>query len=506
LSRKQRREFLKFLGAAGVAALPSVLLGREWGIQEAYAAATLQKAYLNKYAGVMRASYIIFIDPNDTVNPYKAKNNDGAIEFQGPDAASVIQQAINALPNGGLIYIKRGSYIISTSIILSPYIHVVGEGKDLTILKLANGVNAPIFKTLTNQLYWMSPVIRDMTLDGNKANNTAGNIIEIWNSMHGELTGLNINSAAQSGIWVQGTSSSLYGLGLRIVNVNIEACGRDAIEVGTGGWFFDLFITNSNFGNCGRNGLTLPEGSVVSNCHIWSNGGNGIEIFQQKRGLITNCVIEKNTGQGIHLYAAEHWKISNCHIYNNAHGIMLEAGCYHNVIVGNEFFNNRAYGIYEDASNLQTIVGNRFAGNTSGTYRRGGDLTLVKDNQGHDTQNFRYSSNIPIGVNGAYGSVLEANPYNAVVSGRVGLPRVKITWGGTFGAGETVTVKVAAVYTDGTSAFVEKSATAPGSLWLTDDDIFSLIALLKDIYKLQFSAKTNLASTSATVLVQAYGN
>jgi parallel beta-helix repeat protein len=178
---------------------------------------------------------------------------------------------------------------------------------------------------------------------------------------------------------------------------------------------------------------------------------------------------------------------------------------YHNVIHGNELFYNRAYGVYEDGSDWQTIVGNRFVNNTSGAYRRGGDHTLVKDNQGAYTENFKITSGITVGLNDTYGPVWEANPYNSVLSGRIALPRVKIEWGGTFGSGETVTVKVAAVYTDGSSAYLEKSATATGSLWLGDDDIYSLITLGKDIYKLQFSAKTNLSSTSATVRVYTYG-
>jgi len=458
---------------------------------------------LDRKRFVGEPSIIVFKDKNGDV--YALDTTTKNIINQGTDASTVIQQANNALSEGGLIFIKRGFYTISDAITLSPYVHVVGEGKHLTILKLGNGVNKPIFKTYNDRLYWMCPVIRDMTLDGNKANNSDGNVIEIWNSMHGELTSLYIASAAKSGVWVQGVSNSLYGLGLRIVNLDIEECGRDAIELGAGGWFFDLFITNSNFGKCGRNGLVLPEGSVVSNCHVWSNGANGIEIYQQKRGLITNCVIENNTGQGIHMYGSEHWKISNCHIYYNGHGIMLEGGCYHNVIHGNELFYNRAYGVYEDGSDWQTIVGNHFVNNTSGAYRRGGEHTLVKDNQGCYTENFKISSGITVGLNNTYGPVWEASPYNSVLSGRIAFPRVKIEWGGTFGSGETVTVKVVAVYTDGSSAYIEKSATATGSLWLSDDDIYSLLTLGKDIYKLQFSAKSNLSSTSVTVTVYTYG-
>jgi hypothetical protein len=108
---------------------------------------------------------------------------------------------------------------------------------------------------------------------------------------------------------------------------------------------------------------------------------------------------------------------------------------------------------------------------------------------------------VPIGLNDNYG-----NP--AVVTSPKGYfinPRVKITWGGTFGTGETVTVAVIFYYNDGTYAGIEKSATAPGSMWLTDDDYLALVTQGEDITQLRFHAKTNLASTSVTVTIDCYG-
>jgi hypothetical protein len=127
---------------------------------------------------------------------------------------------------------------------------------------------------------------------------------------------------------------------------------------------------------------------------------------------------------------------------------------------------------------------------------------VVKDNYGFDVESFKSAGlSISIGVNGAYGSAKEIFSRSGVIT----YPRVKITWGGTFGTGETVTVKVEAVYSDNTTAYVEKSATSTGSLWLTDDDILSLITQGKDIVKLNVYAKSSAASTSVTVTVDAYG-
>ena len=60
------------------------------------------------------ASYIVFVDSADG-NKIKAKNGTtGKIEYSGTDGATVIQSAINALPNsGGAIVLRAGTYNLS---------------------------------------------------------------------------------------------------------------------------------------------------------------------------------------------------------------------------------------------------------------------------------------------------------------------------------------------------------------------------------------------------------
>lgn len=68
---------------------------------------------------VIPASYIIYID-SDT-NTIKAKNGTtGAIDYSGSDAATVIQDTLNALTSGGSVFIRKASsqYSINQSISL----------------------------------------------------------------------------------------------------------------------------------------------------------------------------------------------------------------------------------------------------------------------------------------------------------------------------------------------------------------------------------------------------
>jgi hypothetical protein len=182
------------------------------------------------------------------------------------------------------------------------------------------------------------------------------------------------------------------------------------------------------------------------------------------------------------------------------------------LIIGNVAVNNaQGYGFYMVGygSGIQftriRILDNLAYGNGAGDwYIATGYFSdyVIKNNKGYDTENFKATGvSVTVGTGGVYGSAKTITSPSGVIT----YPRVKITWGGTFGTGETVTVKVEAVYSDGTTAYVEKSATATGSLWLTDDDVLALITQGKDIVNLNIYAKTNLSSTTVTVTVDAYG-
>jgi hypothetical protein len=173
------------------------------------------------------------------------------------------------------------------------------------------------------------------------------------------------------------------------------------------------------------------------------------------------------------------------------------------VKVNNVIFDNLSGGIDEgfhsDYNQFSNLI---FRNVTTPIVNKVGEHTWIYKCIGYDTENFKVANkSVTIGLNGSYG------PPTVITSrsGRISYPRVKITWGGTFQSTETVTVKVEAVYTNGSTAYTECPATATGSFWLTDDNINQLITDGKDIVKLNIYAKTNKASTSVTVTIDSYG-
>ena len=78
---------------------------------------------LPPYEKAETASYVIYKQGNVI---YAKNGETGAVEFSGTDAATVIQQAIDALTSGGKIFIKAGTYTLTNSLTLKPGVSIEG--------------------------------------------------------------------------------------------------------------------------------------------------------------------------------------------------------------------------------------------------------------------------------------------------------------------------------------------------------------------------------------------
>jgi len=110
--------------------------------------------------------------------------------------------------------------------------------------------------------------------------------------------------------------------------------------------------------------------------------------------------------------------------------------------------------------------------------------------------------NVPVGTNNTYGQPVTIVTYDMFYV-TVPAPRIKITWGGTFVSGETVTVKIIFNYIDGQQLSITKSATAPGSYWLTYDDLLNLYNYFNILESIVVQAMSSAPSTQVTVTIDA---
>lgn len=79
-----------------------------------------------------------------------------------------------------------------------------------------------------------------------------------------------------------------------------------------------------------------------------------------------------------------------------------------------------------------------------------------------------------------------------------------VVFGGTFGT-ETVTVDITVTYSDDLTSTITKTATAIGTVSLSNSDIFSLVKDNVYIKKMAFKSKSSIASTTATTTLNYYG-
>jgi hypothetical protein len=109
---------------------------------------------------------------------------------------------------------------------------------------------------------------------------------------------------------------------------------------------------------------------------------------------------------------------------------------------------------------------------------------------------------VPVGLSGQYGSTtnIQIRPLTIATF------NAKIQVQGSFASNETVTVRFRLEFVDNViSGSVEKSFTNSTTLWLSDDDILTLLPSESVIWAILVDAKASSATTDAAVQVSVTG-
>jgi hypothetical protein len=106
------------------------------------------------------------------------------------------------------------------------------------------------------------------------------------------------------------------------------------------------------------------------------------------------------------------------------------------------------------------------------------------------------------GTGGAYGTAVALKP--GTKRGVVPLS-ASLTWGGTFGTGETVTIRLTAKFSDNTTASITRSATATGTVLLNPADLKDLFKDGVYITEIDVDSSSSASSTSVTTSATIYG-
>jgi len=265
-------------------------------------------------------SYVIY---TDGTYYYSENGTTGALAFGGPNnlpggtvsgtnAAAVIQASINALPaEGGRIFVKVGTYEISTTISLRRYLFLEGENIRETIFRAADGLNADVmeYNQTTTGGSWI--YLAYFTIDGNKTAQTSGHGFHTYGT---ELQAdimmerLFFWRCKEKGLYIEygwGThmrdclSETNDGIGFHIKSIETYMSG--CFAYGNGGDGYELTYTRFNVVNCqsttntGR-GFRFVEfdDSTASNLYVYNNTGNQIQINACNNSMFSNIVVDAN--------------------------------------------------------------------------------------------------------------------------------------------------------------------------------------------------------------------
>jgi len=353
---------------------------------------------LTGYGLVKPASYII----DKSGDTYRALNGTtGKIDYSGTDAASVIQLAINALgTTGGKIFIRAGTYLISSPISIS--VPLTMEGETGTILKSSGDNSILRINVGFNGLNSAQTIIilNNLAFDGSLISTSTTPIINIENDMNTVsriLRFLNLKFySGQRGIaytnqtykWIAGGS----------VFQNLQFHNMKASSLCINGAVYDLFLNNIFiyssdqdpsesyvYLNCIKDGAVENSGFTVQGLTIIGKQGTAITNAMEVQAnvvRISNLEIDVVSGNGLF--------INGTHIYMESFDVTAATG--NGISINNSWVslcngritNNQQHGVYVSSGSYLQIFNVNFKDNGQAADSAYDDIH-INDNAGANT-------------------------------------------------------------------------------------------------------------------------
>lgn len=342
------------------------------------------------------------------------------------DDTAAVQAAINA---GGTTYFPAGTYVC-TKLQLKLGTVLTGVGRSgyipspagqVATIKLKDGTNDHLING-ADQI--SNVIIRQLNFDGNKANNTTGNIINLE------------TGSAQDTAWhiydCFLDNAALDGIGI--------ASGRQAVKVNRT-WIMrsanngvtlngaDGGLESVLIGLSGANGVYAGAWvQHISDCDIWSSGANGVLTDNAHMVSLTNCGIDRHQQSGVRVNTGGSVAITNCMFHSNSQAanntfphIQVNAGqvsVVSNTFATDGFANNPNYAVNISGGTVREWGNNQVSGSFVTGYIN--PATSVNNFiTGSISMDTARQVNVGASGSGATVAVLRANATDGVLSGRV---------------------------------------------------------------------------------------
>lgn len=300
-------------------------------------------------------------------------SQDNTGDYQG-STHTAIQSAITyAIANSiGKVFIKRGTYTISTKLTCNGHLIIEGEGPEFTELKAGNSFNGNMLEINSTQSAstHYRVVFRDIKFDGNHTNQTTGSCVVSYGGIQGEFFHCHFENFYNYGLhlWDCQGGSGAFGHHNQIIDCLFDQ-GETSAGEGIG-----LYIRNNDENSIissqfqyNKIGIKDESGfNQITSC-AFVDGEVGVYVLDSSRTRINSCIFDYCARQGIHLKAPFNL-VNGCTFYRCSDGSSTYDCLYidyygHNLISNNVFVaenssNKTRTAIYEDGNNAEDTEGN----------------------------------------------------------------------------------------------------------------------------------------------------
>ncbi len=193
------------------------------------------------------ASYVLTVS-NGTIT---ATSHVGTLPFSGTDLLPIWNSIKTQLPNGGVVFLKTGTYPSSGKLLLDiAGIGIVGEQVATTIIQQNVGVSDDMIQ-ITNDFC----IVNNLALLGNAGSGTSGVGLRYTSGAFGKMEKLFIQNTNEAGLLVEANSIGTGFTVFRDIWVNsagASVSGSFSIIVKGQNYFFNNIISQTpSFGNFG---------------------------------------------------------------------------------------------------------------------------------------------------------------------------------------------------------------------------------------------------------------
>ncbi len=279
---------------------------------------------------------------------YDAMRDFGARGDGTTDDTAAIQNALNALSAaGGIVYLPPGKYAINSTGLSIPDSDIVlcGAGSDSILFANVTGAATTNVITINGK---NRVTIRDLAIDGNRANRTTSGIETQQNGIY--LTGA--SKCAVRNVYAHDNPATGICLDLTTYSAfegnQCYSNGRNGIYLNFSNSNYNVIRGNICQGQVSYHGIALSnaQNNLVQGNDCYNNGGAGIDLDGTSNyNSIVGNVLVGNTQQGLFLDTVSGYSATYCSIVGNVIEGNLQEGmrlidAQFNTIVGNAISNN----------------------------------------------------------------------------------------------------------------------------------------------------------------------